>query len=219
MIKGEIPLEIRLGGIYALERISKESEEDYWPIIEILTAYVRKNSPAKRELKENNHTTEPVSIDIQDKENTKSEVSEVKKLPLDIEAIVTVIRRREKYYGNGETNSLDLQEVCFQGADLRKANLRRANLKGADLKETKLIDANFREANLKGANLRDAYLMRANLKGADLKETKNLTAFQLFQVRTLHSTMLDKDLREKLEDENQDKYKALIKDYQTTLCG
>ena len=37
-------MEIRLGGIYALERISNESEKDYWPIMEILTAYVRKNS-------------------------------------------------------------------------------------------------------------------------------------------------------------------------------
>jgi hypothetical protein len=30
--------EIRVGGIYALERIARESEEDYWPIMEILTA-------------------------------------------------------------------------------------------------------------------------------------------------------------------------------------
>jgi hypothetical protein len=37
--------EIRLGGIYALERIARESPEDYWPIMEILTAYVRHNAP------------------------------------------------------------------------------------------------------------------------------------------------------------------------------
>ncbi len=30
--------EIRVGGIYALERIAKESEEDHWPIMEVLTA-------------------------------------------------------------------------------------------------------------------------------------------------------------------------------------
>ena len=40
-------MEIRLGGIYALERISMESEDYYWPIMEILTAYVRKNSSAE----------------------------------------------------------------------------------------------------------------------------------------------------------------------------
>src|SRR5215211_7419711 len=40
----EVRLEVRLGGIYALERISKESEDDYWPIMEILSAYVRQHA-------------------------------------------------------------------------------------------------------------------------------------------------------------------------------
>src|SRR5215210_294551 len=43
--KGDKLFEVRLGGIYALERIARESEEDYWPILEILTAYVRQNAP------------------------------------------------------------------------------------------------------------------------------------------------------------------------------
>jgi hypothetical protein len=38
---GNPAIEIRLGGIYALERIVKEPEKDYWPIMEILTAYIR----------------------------------------------------------------------------------------------------------------------------------------------------------------------------------
>src|SRR5215208_1645289 len=42
---GQKLFEIRIGGIYALERIARESEEDYWPIMEILTAYVRQNAP------------------------------------------------------------------------------------------------------------------------------------------------------------------------------
>jgi hypothetical protein len=35
-------MEIRLGGIYALEGVSQESDEYYWPIMEIFIAYVRK---------------------------------------------------------------------------------------------------------------------------------------------------------------------------------
>lgn len=38
---GSKELEVRLGAIYALERIAKDSEKDYWTIMEILTAYVR----------------------------------------------------------------------------------------------------------------------------------------------------------------------------------
>ena len=34
-------LDVRLGGIYALERIARESKDDHWPIMEILTASVR----------------------------------------------------------------------------------------------------------------------------------------------------------------------------------
>jgi hypothetical protein len=40
--EGKKQFETRLGGIYALERIAKDSEADHWPIMEILTAYVRK---------------------------------------------------------------------------------------------------------------------------------------------------------------------------------
>ena len=37
-------LEVRLGAIYALERITRESERDYLPIMEVLCAYIRTNS-------------------------------------------------------------------------------------------------------------------------------------------------------------------------------
>jgi hypothetical protein len=44
--KGAPQLEIRLGGIYALERIARDSpERDYSTVMEVLTAYVRQNAP------------------------------------------------------------------------------------------------------------------------------------------------------------------------------
>ena len=49
--KGNKKLEIRLGGIYALERIAKDSAIDHWPIMETLTTYVREHAfcpPRKR---------------------------------------------------------------------------------------------------------------------------------------------------------------------------
>jgi uncharacterized protein YjbI with pentapeptide repeats len=42
---GDDKLEIRIGGIYALERIARDSNRDYWPIIEVLTTYVRMRAP------------------------------------------------------------------------------------------------------------------------------------------------------------------------------
>ncbi len=37
-------LEVRLGGVYSLERISKESSDDYWTVMENLTAFVRERT-------------------------------------------------------------------------------------------------------------------------------------------------------------------------------
>jgi hypothetical protein len=41
---GSDKLQVRLGGIYVLERVSKESKTDYWPIMEILTGFVREQA-------------------------------------------------------------------------------------------------------------------------------------------------------------------------------
>jgi hypothetical protein len=41
---GSDKLEVRLGGIYSLERISRESPDDYWTVMENLTAFVRERS-------------------------------------------------------------------------------------------------------------------------------------------------------------------------------
>jgi hypothetical protein len=41
---GSDKIEVRLGGIYSLERISKESLDDYWMAMENLTAFVRERS-------------------------------------------------------------------------------------------------------------------------------------------------------------------------------
>ncbi|NET00535.1 MAG: hypothetical protein F6K61_08145 [Sphaerospermopsis sp. SIO1G1] len=44
-------IEVRLGAIYTLERIAKDSEKDQWTIMEVLTAFVRENAPIKKEEK------------------------------------------------------------------------------------------------------------------------------------------------------------------------
>src|SRR5215475_11967808 len=41
---GSEKLDVRLGGIYALERIARDSRKDHWTVMEILTAFVREQS-------------------------------------------------------------------------------------------------------------------------------------------------------------------------------
>ena len=52
-------LEVKLGGIYSLERIARDSKADYPVVMEVLTAFVRARSLRKEE------NQEPLSQDIQ----------------------------------------------------------------------------------------------------------------------------------------------------------
>jgi hypothetical protein len=183
--------EIRLGGIYALERIARESPEDYWPIMEILTAYVRHNAPwASESLEEGlegmDDATEGQSA--MESSGGRSEPIEAPAPDLDIQAIMTVLGRRPRSYLHGESEVLDLHETNLSGANLSGANLSNpnfleTNLSGADLSRTKfseavLVYSDLSRANLSGAKLSgvhsldtdfsEALFIRADLSGANL---------------------------------------------------
>src|SRR5215831_14490687 len=136
-------LELRLGGIYALERIAHDSEKDHWPIMEILTAYVRENAQWKvGEKPKTDFPADPLRTDIQ--------------------AILTVICRRKTRYEKSD-QTLDLRET-----DLRRARLRGARLQGARLEHMYLRAAHLERAILSNAHLSDTDLDGAHLDGAYL---------------------------------------------------
>src|SRR5215212_3428974 len=125
--------EIRIGGIYALERIARESEEDYWPIMEILTAYVRQNAPWPREAGQERTQDATDEQRAMEGPRGKSETTEPSAPDPDIQAIMTIFRRRKRYYMHEEPEPLDLSQTNLTGATLYGANLPEANLSGADL--------------------------------------------------------------------------------------
>jgi uncharacterized protein YjbI with pentapeptide repeats len=158
----ESKLDVRLGGIYALERIAWDSERDHWPTMEVLTAYVREHAP----LPPPRSVSEPEAQKAGSGPSTLDEAPSRKAIPADIQAILSVLSRRNTEYDKPESR-LDLGRANLQGADLRGANLRRADLRGANLRGADLIEANLQGANLSGANLQ-ARLRGANLEGAHL---------------------------------------------------
>ena len=145
---GHQEMAIRLGGIYALERIARDSEKDHGPIMEVLTAYIRERAPGQEE-------------DTQEADKTP---------PTDIQAILTVIGRRETTGNNRGNDRLDLTYTQLVRADLAGAKLRRADLAGAKLRGADLYGADLRFATLRGAKLRRADLAGAKLRRADLVE-------------------------------------------------
>lgn len=184
---GNERMEIRLGGIYALERIANESEKDHWPIMEILTAYIRKNSNIDNKLEENSIAIESTLMDLQDKEIINNEVIEVRKIPLDIQAILTVIGRRNKHFIAKELSSLNLSRTHLVGANLGQSNFYRANLGNsnlegaflrlANLNQAVLYKTNLTQARLRHANLVNAILTESNLENADFKGANLQTAY------------------------------------------
>jgi hypothetical protein len=183
---GDPRLEIRLGGIYALERIDKESPERAYhsTVMEVLTAYVRENAP--RPTKASNKSPEgdfikppqgdPASSSGPDEaaeqeEGTKQGVEPTSAPPrTDIQAILRVLNRREedRVPKNHRVQSLDLRGTNLQEAWLWEADLSEAMLGDSVLQGANLFDADLSEANLPGADLTKANLSGADLSGADL---------------------------------------------------
>jgi uncharacterized protein YjbI with pentapeptide repeats len=86
----------------------------------------------------------------------------------DIQAIMTVIRRRTRSFLDGEPERLDLHGTNLARADLSGANLSGANLSGAKLSNATLYVANLPYATLLKAKLSYATLSYATLYVADL---------------------------------------------------
>ena len=124
---GKPKLEVRLGGIYALERIARHSERDHGAIMEVLTTYVREQSPYKQDEHE----------DHKDQKTARKKPSAAQpdepRIRADIQAILTVLGRRQVSY---DKEPLNLSKTDLGGADLNAANLNAAYLGGADLRGT-----------------------------------------------------------------------------------
>ena len=123
---GNSTIDVRIGAIYSLERIAKDSPKDHWTTMEVLTAFVRNKSKLPEDWKS----------------NLKQQLPEV---TADVQAALTVLGRREvKNDPLGNQLSLsrmnlsftDLEGTDFKGANFSNADLEGADLSGADLSNT-----------------------------------------------------------------------------------
>jgi hypothetical protein len=190
---GDEKLEIRLGGLYALERIAKDSPKDHWTVMEVLSAYVRGRTQNKKEIT----------------------------LTTDIQTALDVIGRR-KVEQDSKTDRINLTETNlssinlggynFNRANFNLTNLSDSNLDSIVLTDTRLVGANLSRANLSRANLYSAFLNLADLSEADLSEAdlseadlsranletaQNITFEQLSKSIIDEATILPKNLANK----------------------
>jgi hypothetical protein len=155
---GSDKLDVRIGGIYALERIARDSARDHPTVMEVLTAFVREHSREQQ-------------IEAEIEADRAQSPGPTPRIRPDVQAAVTVIGRRHSHY-DLRHRYLSLREAALAGADLRGADLNGAHLNGAQLNGAHLRGAKLRRAQLRGADLTGARLLVADLIDADLAGAK-----------------------------------------------
>ncbi|WP_405491411.1 pentapeptide repeat-containing protein [Streptomyces sp. NBC_00096] len=146
LLSGDHPTQ-RLGGIYSLERIMRDSAKDHTTVVAVLAGFIRQHA---RLPEGGGPGSGPVTEEIQ--------------------AALTVLGRRP---AREEPTRLDLRRTNLPGADLTGARFGRARLADCDLSHADLRDADLENAWLPGADLTGSFLTkavlsRANLRGAGL---------------------------------------------------
>lgn len=175
-------IEVRLGAIYALEKLARDYLPLHWEIMEILCAYVRTNAGPPK--------ARPEHIDaIGEKDGSSWTPSDTEawskhwsrlKPSVDIQAALAVIGRRaenQKNYEEKLTQSqerqarvLDLSNCHLGRVHLRGMYFRKANFDGSYLESADLEGTDLRDASLSEAQLNNAHLFQASLDGAVLSE-------------------------------------------------
>ncbi|MFE7650497.1 pentapeptide repeat-containing protein [Streptomyces phaeoluteigriseus] len=168
---GSASLDVRLGGIYALERIMHDSARDHPTVVSVLSAYLRQ------------HAAVPVGG-----KKAPAELGEEPPPRADIQAAVTVLGNRRSDRDQSLTIDLshialrgvqltgDPNQIHFSGADLTDADLGGSSLYNLDLREAWLTGAHLSGAELTASRLDYALLEGANLTNADLTGSRFIAA-------------------------------------------
>ncbi|MGC4906242.1 pentapeptide repeat-containing protein [Streptomyces cyaneofuscatus] len=169
----------RLGGIYSIERIMKDSARDASTVVEVLAAFIRK-PPARDE------------VDV----ISASEML----IGEDVQAAVTVLGRIPE---DGIGGVVNLSGAHLRGAQLDRARMDLWDLRFADLSKSKLRWASIVGANLEGADLEGADLYSASLVKSDMSQVK-LADASLWGVDMRETVLFGADLS-KCINVNRDK--------------
>ncbi|MEU9456746.1 pentapeptide repeat-containing protein [Streptomyces sp. NPDC048277] len=133
--------DVRIGGMYALQRIAEDSPHDRPTVVRVLGAFVRDHGATGRPAVPDDEAT---AVDVLLSESSPD-------LPADLHsAELPHLHKPDANLKNADLNGADLH-----GANLRDADLRGADLRGADLEDADLTGALLKGAELKGTTMPD----------------------------------------------------------------
>ncbi len=144
-------IEVRLGGLYSLQRIMQDSPRDEETIAKIFYAYVREN--AKRD---------KIKIEIIDTPPRE-----------DVQTALDIIKKFNEEWGEqgkniSDDSRINFSRTCLKAYSLKDIDFSYAILESIDLASLQLVETNFYYSNLSGADLSGAELIDINLSNANL---------------------------------------------------
>ncbi|MFI1284474.1 pentapeptide repeat-containing protein [Streptomyces sp. NPDC020858] len=201
---GSESLDLRFGGIYALERIMQDSPRDQPRIISVLSAYVRTHTPVPTDgfpKMKPDDVLPPVDADV----IAVAEVLAARPLGQDGQAEINWqsadlrgLLLQPRYGRSGDAPPVSFGFANLSGADLRQALFSNVDLNGSwcmgvNLAHAFLTDVNLKNAFLQSADLTSVELEDTSLRGADLSEAV-LVGANLVRVDLRDATLDQADL-------------------------
>ena len=189
---GNAKMAVRLGGIYALERLAAEHPEEYHvQVMKLFCGFVR-------------FPTEDDGVQFRPTTGNRQD-GQALRLRADVQDAVRAIGSRsttgitlEKdedsnilYLPEAQLIGLQVQDADLSGAWLTDANLSGATLPRVNLSCARLVGADLSSTKLWGANLSRAILRDANMSGTDLFGADARSSTYNAPVRGLTQDQLD----------------------------
>jgi hypothetical protein len=172
---GSADMSVRLGGIHSLARIAKSSQADCFPVMQVLTGFLRNKYRA------------PVDhiADIATLPGSSN-------CPVEVQSILTIVG--ERYWPNPDGYELDLSAIEISDAWVPYAKFQNVyfwyvKLADCNFAGAKLNNADFKGAVLTGCDFTGADLSNANFEVADIITPVGLTKGQLDSARNVASTL------------------------------
>ncbi|MFE6188749.1 pentapeptide repeat-containing protein [Streptomyces sp. NPDC056465] len=136
----------RLGGLYALERIMRDSSKDHDTVVKVLAAFVRQFA-------------------IKSDNSSETGSNFPNRPPADIQAAMTIIGHRPTREENFE---IDLRHSYLRGCELASCNFAKADFSGANLSNSTLTGVDFSQTSFRDADLSDSIWDRVKMTHAYL---------------------------------------------------
>jgi uncharacterized protein YjbI with pentapeptide repeats len=173
---------VRTGGVFALERLAKNSPNDRGTIAEVLACFARDTS---QDAVLHAASVQAALVVLGRRQSYEAEAGctqlNLRRVKADHSYLVNLTLALSDLSGadlsEADLSGSDLSNVNLTGATLEHATLSNARLSGAvlagaNLKRAKLVSADLSKANLTDAKLDYAELMKANLSNVNLSAAK-----------------------------------------------